>query len=146
MVILGNGFDMQVFEIIPTTMSIRMQDGLFAPAKGLSYLLPDEAEDQLATILAPYGLNPFFFIDEINEGRPPAPWAFICLDREYPIAGHIAASRLDKKTLAFSTFRPVPDPLPDDFVPGVGVRSVGKSGHHNVVVYATCRSLSNFFS
>jgi len=70
-----------------------------------------------------------WYFDKLNFGRPPAPWALACLDREYPIAGHVATSRPPDAGIAFTPYNQLPNPMPNDFVPGVGVLAfASKSG------------------
>ncbi len=87
----------------------------------LAYLLPEDAAAAVEPILAPYNQSPDWYFDRLNHGRPPAPWAVVCFDREYRIAGHIAETRGASRGIAFSTYRSQPDPMPEDYVPGVGV-------------------------
>jgi hypothetical protein len=50
------------------------------------YWLPAEAEELLRAVLGVYGQSPSQYFDELNLGRLPAPWAVICLDREYALS------------------------------------------------------------
>jgi hypothetical protein len=129
---------MHCFEIMVLQSAISWNNGPFVQEDRLSYLIPDEAKELLDPILDPFGQDPSWYFEKVNFGRPPAPWAFVCLDREYAIAGHVATSRDTDLGIRFATYNPdVPYPMPDDFVPCVGVlvfaskagleRSVGKS-------------------
>ncbi|MDE0863163.1 MAG: hypothetical protein OSA98_05200 [Rubripirellula sp.] len=84
-------------------------------------LLPDKAADDLEPILEPYRRHPSSFFDNLNGGQPPAPWALVCLDREYPLAGHITSTRPDKTTLRFTRYQRNHHNPPHDFVPDVGM-------------------------
>jgi hypothetical protein len=88
------------------------------------YVLPDEAEDAIELILKPYDNNPILFFDQIDGGRPPLPWAFVCLDKEYRIAEHVLSTRIKKTDVGFITYSRVPNPIPANFVPGVGTLCV----------------------
>jgi hypothetical protein len=82
------------------------------------YWLPAGVEDLLEPAMKPYGQHPSFCFDKINFGRPPAPWVFVCLDREYELAGHIATARPPDAGINFTSYTPVPNPMPRDFVLG----------------------------
>lgn len=112
---------MRVFEILIAESAVSREGGPFVVDEKVVFWLPDEAEEILEPILAPYGQNPGWFFDKINFGPRPAPWALVCLDREYDIAGHVATSRLPNAGIGFSPYNQVPKDQPDDFVPGVGV-------------------------
>lgn len=86
----------------------------------LTYGLPEEAEDLLRPVLEPYQQSPAFYFDKLNFGRPPAPWAVVCLDREYALAGHVATARPSDAGINFSPYTQVPKSVPPGFVPGVG--------------------------
>jgi hypothetical protein len=88
------------------------------------YVLPDEAEDAIELILKPYDNNPILFFDQIDGGRPPLPWAFVCLDKEYRIAEHVLSTRIKKADVGFIPYFRVPNPIPANFVPGVGTLCV----------------------
>lgn len=77
--------------IVTTTVSTN--GGPFIPDNKLSYLIPDTAQEMLDPILSPCERAPEWLFEQINFGRPPAPWAVACLDREYALAGHIATVR-----------------------------------------------------
>ena len=112
---------MRCFEIVIGKFAVSENGSPFVPDDRLTYWLPDEAQKLLEPILGRYGQDPTWYFDRINFGRPPAPWALACLDREYAIAGHVATSRPFDAGIAFATYTRVPNPMPDDFVPGVGV-------------------------
>jgi len=113
---------MRRFEVAVLRMATSWEGGPFIPDDRIRYWLPDEAEELLRPILARYSQSPLFYFDKINFGQPPAPWAFVCLDREYPLAGHIATVRPPDAGIFFVPYtRPPPEPLPEDFIPAVGV-------------------------
>ena len=112
---------MHCFEILIAESAISTNGGPFVPDDTLTYWIPDGAQELLEPIFAPYNQNPMWYFDKINFGRPPAPWALACLDREYAIGGHVAASRPPDAGIAFTTYTRVPSPVPDEFFPGVGV-------------------------
>lgn len=112
---------MRVFEILIAESAISKGGGPFVPDGRLTYWIPDEAQELLEPILGPYDQNPMWYFDKLNFGRPPAPWALACLDREYPIAGHVATSRPPSAGISFAPYNQVPNPMPKDLVPGVGV-------------------------
>ena len=120
---------MRCFEILIAGSAVSKDGGPFVPDDRLTYGIPDEAQELLEPILAPYSQNPMWYFDKLNFGRPPAPWALACLDREYAIGGHVATSRPLNAGIAFTSYNQVPNPMPDDFVPGVGVLTFeSKSG------------------
>lgn len=81
---------MHRFEITPLTIPAYNNNlHLAQPDLLLSYHIPDEAEETLQDILTPYKQDPVWYMEKISPGRQPAPWAFVFLDREYNIAGHI---------------------------------------------------------
>ena len=112
---------MHCFEILIADTAISKDGGPFVPDDRLTYGIPNDAGHLLGPILSPYKQNPMRFFEKLNFGRPPAPWALACLDREYAIAGHIATSRNPDSGISFSPYSQVPDPVPEFFVPGVGV-------------------------
>ena len=111
---------MELFEIEIAKVYMSESGAPFTPDKGFIFNIPQEAEDLLDNILEPYGLSSFFYFDnfEINNQAPP--WALVCLDREYPIAGHIAAKRPSNEEIYFVQYQSNPNPIPNDYVPNVG--------------------------
>jgi hypothetical protein len=95
---------MRVFEILIAESAISKGGGPFVPDGRLTYWIPDEAQELLEPILGPYDQNPMWYFDKLNFGRPPAPWALACLDREYPIAGHVATSRPPSAGISFAPY------------------------------------------
>jgi hypothetical protein len=112
---------MRCFEILIAESFVSKDGGPLVANNRLLYWIPDEAQELLEPVLGPYGQNPAWYFDKLNFGRPPAPWAIVCLDREYAIGGHVATSRSPAAGIAFSPYTQVPDPMPHDFVPRVGV-------------------------
>lgn len=97
----------------------------FVPDDRLTYGIPDTAIELLDPILGPYGQDPHWYLDKLNYGRSPAPWAIACLDREYPLAGHVATTRPTDAGISFAPYEAIPIPLPTDYAPGVGVLVFG---------------------
>jgi hypothetical protein len=60
---------------------------------GMMYDIGEDAEQALDLILEPYGQFGGFYLDKIQLGGRPAPWAFVALRREYDIANFIRARR-----------------------------------------------------
>src|SRR3989442_201798 len=98
---------MRFFEILIAGSAISKDGGPFAPEDRLTYGIPDEAQQLLEPILGRYDQAPMWYFDKLNFGRPPAPWALACLDREYAIAGHVATSRPPNAGIAFTTYNQV---------------------------------------
>lgn len=111
---------MRCFEILVAASSSGPAGGPLVPDNRLMYGLPEEAEDLLGPVLEPYRQSPAFYFDKLNFGRPPAPWALVCLDREYALAGHVASTRPPDAGIRFSPYAQVPSQIPPNFVPGVG--------------------------
>ena len=112
---------MRIFEILVAGSAVSTNGGPLVPDERLTYWIPDAAQELLEPILGPYGQDPMWCFEKLNFGRPPAPWALACLDREYTLAGHVATSRPPRAGIGFSTYQQMPNPLPRDFVPSVGV-------------------------
>jgi hypothetical protein len=114
----------KVFEMMAVETFFSHRGGPFSSMGRVSYALSEEAEDILASVLDPYDQHPGFFFDSIDSGRKPAVWAFVCLDKEYEIAGHIAKSRLPDAGIRFTQYTQIPNNPPKDFIPKVGVISL----------------------
>lgn len=112
---------MQVTEIMAVELFTRTNGGPLVPENWVAFWMPSELEARLMPILAPYGQSPEWFIDRLHFRQPPAPWAFAFLDHEYALAGHVATSRPASAGIRFAPYRNVPEPMPDDYIPGVGV-------------------------
>lgn len=118
---------MQCFEIDIALVTKTERDGSPISDPKVMYSLPPVALDTLRPILRPYGQDACWYFDKINYGRPPAPWSLVCLDREYAISGHVAYSRTsDLPRVGFGPYSQYPDPVPEGYVPEVGVLSVLK--------------------
>ncbi len=116
---------MHCFEFLIGTSTTSTNGGPFVPDDRLTYVIPDAAQILLQPILDPYGQDPIWYFDKLNFGRPPAPWALACLDNEYAIGGHISTTRPSDAEIAFAPYKQIPNPIPNDFVPGVGVITFG---------------------
>lgn len=112
---------MQCYQIIATQLGASVNGGPAVADQKLTYALPEEASDQLSPILERYEQNPYWYFDNLNFGRPPAPWATACLDSEYAIAGHVALARGPNSGIGIAPYTQPPNPLPKDYVPAVGV-------------------------
>ena len=99
------------------------------PSRRLGFGVPMAAAPILDTILKPYEQNSFWYFYRVYGWEPHPPWAFVCLDREYGLAGHIAEARPDGAGLYFSPYRytrfaAVPEPTMAEYVPQVGMIAV----------------------
>jgi hypothetical protein len=112
---------MRSFKILIAESALSVDGGPFKPDRRLAYGIPDEAVELLGPILAPYDADPTWFFDSINGGRPPAPWAIVCLDREYAIAGHICQTRPSRNDNGLVPYRNPRGVAPGGFVPPVGI-------------------------
>jgi len=140
---------MWCFKILAVLMNVSKKGGPFIPDDNLWFDLPEEAEDLLEPILEPYGQAPGWYFNKIEFDRQHPPWAIACLDRVYPIAGHIATTRPPDADISFMTYKSIPRPIPSDFVAGVGVLTFfRKSGLQSAadrspVYQAVCEALSD---
>lgn len=118
------GHSMKVFEIQQWTSSVSDGRRPFVPDGKSGYMMSEEAEAALDELLEPYD-NSSWYLDQIQCNYPRGPWSFVCLDKEYPLAGHIVEARRDGVDLSTSVgFVPLarpPRPLPPDYCPGVGI-------------------------
>lgn len=131
---------MRCFEILIVTSAVRKNGGPAVPANSRLFAIPQEATDLLEPVLGPYDRYPDWFFDNLQFGPSANPWAIACLDREYELAGHVAASREPDAGILFSPYTSMPSPLPPDFVPGVGVLAfMNREG------LKACASLSPLF-
>jgi hypothetical protein len=128
---------MELFEIQIAKCEIREGDGPFTP-DGFVFNIPQEAEELLDKILEPYGGSSTFYFERMEFDNQPAPWALVCLDREYPIAGHIVTKRPSNGKISFTQYSSIPKPKPSNFVPNVGTLVIQEKG---VLELATGRSL-----
>jgi hypothetical protein len=112
---------MKCFEFFVATSSTSENGGLFVPDDRLIYSISEDAQELLDPILEPYEQNSTWYFDKLNSGRPPAPWALACFDKEYSIAGHVATSRPKDSGIAFTQYTQLPKPMPQEFIPKVGI-------------------------
>ncbi len=112
---------MRCFEILIAMSAVRKNGGPAVPDNFRLFALPQQAKDLLEPVLGPYDRDPNWFFDNLQFGPTANPWAIACLDREYALAGHVAASREPDAGILFSPYTQVPSPVPQNFVPGVGV-------------------------
>jgi len=115
---------MRCFEFFVANSSVSTDGGPYIPDETIMYVIPEDAKELLGPILGRYDQHPEWYFDKLNFGRPPAPWAITCLDQEYSIAGHMAACRQPNSGIKFAPYTQVPNPIPQDFVPQVGVVSM----------------------
>lgn len=108
---------MAIFQIGVSLIEVATANG---QRTRLAYDLSEGAQQALTRTLKPNGRHADFFLDQLNFGRPPVPWAIVCLDREYQLAGHVASSRPPAAGIAFTPYRQPPVSIPADFYPGVG--------------------------
>ena len=129
---------MKPFEILIAESFLKENDGPFVKEERLTLQISEEAMSLLDPILEPYGQSPYFFFDKIVFANRTVPWAFVCLDSQHPIAGHIATKRPPEAGIQFTQYQPMPAPIPNDFVPSVGTLVFGdKRG----LELASCQSL-----
>ena len=110
---------MDVFELIIAESAASRNGGPFVKDRRLTFGIPDEAEAILEPVLKPYGQNPTWYFDKVEFSEPP--WALLCLDREYRLAGHLAAARTGVSGITFTQYTRIPRPIPASFVPAVGL-------------------------
>lgn len=88
------------------------QGGTWKPRQLTLRIGPDSAE-RLGYILRPLGI-PFMrglnSLADLFCDSPQPPWAVVCLDREYEMAGHLMAARGDDRCFTFSAFSIFPGP------------------------------------
>ena len=88
--------------------------------------IPADVENSLNFVLKPYDQDPGWFFTQIENSCSKSPWAFFCLDEEYPIAGHFTVNNQKASGLFFSPYSKHLNPIPKNFVPNVGVIIVQK--------------------
>ena len=96
------------------------------PARHLSFGISSRARSALDNVLEPYDQNGTWYLYRACGWEPRPPWAFVCLDREYDLAAHIAEARRPRDGIQFAPYRytrfaPIPKPMPFDDVPKVGM-------------------------
>jgi len=82
----------RVFQIIPTTAVFSWNDSSVERDDRVMYAIGEDAEQALDVILQPYDGIGGLYLDQI-QGKPPGPWAFVALRREYDIAEYVFAQR-----------------------------------------------------
>lgn len=112
---------MRCFEFVVARTSVSKNGRPHVPDHTLMYVIPDEAVELLKPIFDPYGKDPNLYFEQLNSGRPPAPWGIACFDRQYSIAGHVATCRLNISGIYFAPYCESPHPPPQDVYPQVGV-------------------------
>jgi hypothetical protein len=91
--IQSKAFDMaRLFEIVPTTALIHRDDGSVEHDDRVMYVIGEDAEQALDSILEPYGEIGGWYLDKMQV-RSPGPWAFVALRREYDIADYVITQR-----------------------------------------------------
>jgi hypothetical protein len=86
----------RIFDIIPVgaTAIQHLPDGSSVQRDlDVMYDIGEDAEEALDLIVKPYGQIGGFFLDKIQLGGRPAPWAFVALRHEYDIANYVRAQR-----------------------------------------------------
>lgn len=86
-------------------------------------LTPD-AEEALDKIVEPYGTNSTILMMSLSNhitSRETVPWAVICLDQEYSLAGHLCEVRPEPAYLRFAFYDKNVDINSPGFIPKVGV-------------------------
>ena len=66
--------------------------------------IPADVENSLNFVLKPYDQDPGWFFTQIENSCSKSPWAFFCLDEEYPIAGHFTVNNQKDSGLFFSPY------------------------------------------
>jgi len=115
---------MKVFEIQQWTSLVSDGRRPFVPDGATGYALTEEAEAAFDELVEPYD-NSSWYLDRIQHRWPGGPWSFVCLDREYSLAGHIVEARRQGVNLSedvgFVPLASTPKPVPKDYCPGVGI-------------------------
>jgi hypothetical protein len=78
----------RLFEIVPTTASIRHEDGSIEHLDDVMYMIGEDAEAALDAVLEAYDGIGGLYLDKMRI-KMPGPWAYIALRKEYDIAGYI---------------------------------------------------------
>jgi hypothetical protein len=88
--------------------------------ESLAYMIPEDAEAAIDLVLEPYKWLTTWYLESIGDGRPPAPNAVLCLQRDYELAWHIREVRENPDEIRFAQYGEIPEPMPEGFVPKVG--------------------------
>ncbi len=115
---------MKVFEIREWTSYVSDGSRPYVPDGATGYVLSEEAEAALDELLEPYD-NSSWYLDRLQHRWPGGPWSFVCLDREYALAGHLVEARRQgvdlSEDIGFVPLASTPRPVPQDYCPGVGI-------------------------
>ena len=130
---------MDVFELMIAESAVSHNGGPFVRDRRLTFAIPDEAEAVLERVLEPYGQSPTWYFDKVEFSEPP--WALLCLDREYRLAGHLATARAGVTGISFTQYTRIPRPIPASFVPSVGLVVI-----NDKAALETCAARSPIFS
>ena len=85
---------MKVFEIQQWSSEVSDGSAPFVPDGATGYVMSDDAEGALDEVLGAYE-NSSWYLDQLQHRWPGGPWSFVCLDREYALAGHVVETRKD---------------------------------------------------
>ena len=111
----------RLFQIVPTISSTRRADGSVEHDHRVMYLIGEDAEAALDSILEPYDDIGAFYLDKMLV-QSPGPWAYIALRQEYDISEYVIAQR-DKmggrQAFSFTIYDINVDVSADGFVPNV---------------------------
>jgi len=122
---------MKVFDIQQWTSSTSKGGRPFVPDGATGYVLSEEAEAAFDELLEPYG-NSSWYLDNLRHRWPGGPWSFVCLDKEYALAGHVVEARRDgvdlSKDVGFLPLARTPKPVPENYCPGVGILAFRSKG------------------
>jgi hypothetical protein len=115
---------MTVFEIQQWTSLVSDGRRPFVPDDISGYIMSKEAEAALNELMEPYG-NSSLCLDRILNPLGGGHWCFVCLDKEYSLAGHITEARRNGVDLGsdvgFTPLARTPNPVPPDYYPAVGI-------------------------
>jgi hypothetical protein len=117
---------MKKHELIWATSSKSESGGDLIPTGENFIILPTKVENSLESLLEPHDQHPGWFFTKIENSCADSPWAFVCFDREYSIAGHFTTCNPKNSGILFAPYSNPPDPIPQNFVPKVGVVVVQK--------------------
>jgi len=112
---------MKKFKLISMTSSVRKLGGGFIPTGDKFAVIHTDAEELLKPIFDRYDQDPSIFLSRIESGLPASPWAFVCFDKDYPIAGHVTTFNPENSGIQFRPLAIEPNPIPLSFVPKVGI-------------------------
>jgi len=113
------------FELTIVTSTVTRSNGSHVTDSDVMCHVADAAAAVLDPILKCYDQSAFFYFDKVINVGERVPWAIACLNREYSLAGHIACVRPPDSEIRFAPYTKVPLPIPDRFVPRVGILVFG---------------------